>query len=88
MATATVDRFGRVVIPKPVRDELGLDPGTVLEIEPAAHGVVLRVRREERDLVRENGVLVFTGKAVGDLEAAVERQRRQRARDAAAWSPW
>jgi AbrB family looped-hinge helix DNA binding protein len=82
----TIDRFGRIVIPKRVRDELGLDPGTVLEIERANRAVVLRVRQEAPDLVREDGVLVFAGEAVGDLEDAVENQRRRRARDAAAWS--
>jgi AbrB family looped-hinge helix DNA binding protein len=82
----TVDRFGRIVIPKPVRDDLGLDAGTVLEIQQVERGLVLRVRRGDRDLVRESGVLVFTGEAVGDLEGAVESQRRKRERDVTAWS--
>ena len=71
----TLDRFGRIVIPKRVRDALGLAPGTVLEIEESDDRVVLRARREEPDLVREHGVLVFTGEAAGDLETAIERQR-------------
>lgn len=28
----TIDRAGRVVIPKPVRDEAGLEPGTEVEV--------------------------------------------------------
>ncbi len=28
----TVDRFGRVVIPKEVREGLGLEPGSVLRV--------------------------------------------------------
>lgn len=68
----TLDRFGRIVIPKRVRDELGLDAGSVLQIEEAEGRIVLSLRRDEPDLVREDGVLVFTGEATGDLEGAVE----------------
>lgn len=83
---ATLDRFGRIVIPKRVREDLGLRVGSVLEIEEREDQIVLSVRRDEPDLVREDGVLVYTGEAVGDLEQAVEAQRRARARDASAWS--
>lgn len=83
---ATLDRFGRIVIPKRVREDLGLRVGSVLEIEEREDQIVLSVRRDEPDLVREDGVLVYTGEAVGDLERAVEAQRRARARDASGWS--
>lgn len=66
----TLDRFGRIVIPKRVREGLGLKAGTVLEIEEGDEELVLSVRREEPDLVREDGVLVYTGEAVGELEKA------------------
>jgi len=82
---AKIDRFGRIVIPKDVRDDVGLDAGAVLEIEGQDDRIVLTVRREEPDLVREDGVLVFTGEAVGDLEGAVQRQRRLRSERAAVW---
>ncbi len=29
----TIDRAGRIVVPKPLRDELGVVPGQVLELE-------------------------------------------------------
>ncbi|HSL82768.1 MAG TPA: AbrB/MazE/SpoVT family DNA-binding domain-containing protein [Thermoanaerobaculia bacterium] len=85
---ATLDKFGRIVIPKRVREDFGLDPGTVLEIEGDRGRIVLYPRRTEPDLVREDGVLIFTGEAAGDLEGAVEVQRRRRARHAAAWGDW
>jgi AbrB family looped-hinge helix DNA binding protein len=81
----TLDRFGRIVIPKRVREDLNLRTGSVLKIEERDDQIVLSLRREEPDLVREGGVLVFTGEAVGDLEDAVEAQRRARSREAAAW---
>lgn len=81
---ATLDKFGRIVIPKRVREDLGLDPGTVLDIEGGEGRIVLSPRRAEPDLVREDGALVFTGEAVGDLEGAVEALRHRRSRDVAA----
>lgn len=81
----TLDKFGRVVIPRRVRDQLGLGPGTVLEVETHDEDIVLRPRRAEPDLVEEDGVLVFTGEPTGDLEAAVEEQRAARSVHLAAW---
>lgn len=81
---ATLDKFGRIVIPKSVREDLGLDAGTVLEIKGGEGRIVLSPRRAEPDLVREDGVLVFTGEAVGGLEGVVEAQRHRRFRDLAA----
>lgn len=81
----TIDRFGRIVIPKRVRDDLGLRAGSVLEIAEVEDEIVLRVRREEPDLVREDGVLIYTGEPAGDLEQAVEAERRSRVGDVSAW---
>lgn len=83
---ATLDRFGRIVIPKRLRDHLGLEAGSVLEIQQRdGDRIVLRVRREEPDLSRVDGVLVYGGEATGDLERAVEAQREARSAEAAAW---
>lgn len=84
----TLDKFGRVVIPKAVREHLGLGPGAVLEIEEGEReGILLRPRRPEPDLMEEEGVLVFTGEPTANLEWAVERQRQSRDRGLAAWPP-
>ena len=38
---ATLDRFGRIVIPKKVRDNLDLGPGSQMRIEEIDYGIVL-----------------------------------------------
>ena len=38
----TIDRAGRIVVPKPFRDRFNLVPGTELAIEAAGDGVTLR----------------------------------------------
>ena len=70
MAT-TLNRFGRVVIPKRIRGDLGLLPGTVLKVEERGGAVDLSPLGEEVAMAEEDGVLVFRGRAVGDLDAAL-----------------
>ncbi len=81
----TLDKFGRVVIPKPVRDELHLTPGTPLSIRERNGELVLKPTWEEPALKSKRGLLVFTGEPTGDLLEAVGTQRRERLRKSAAW---
>jgi AbrB family looped-hinge helix DNA binding protein len=53
----TIDKAGRLVVPKALRDRLGLQPG---EIEVTADGAALRVEPVSSDsLVQRNGRLVI-----------------------------
>lgn len=54
-----IDKAGRVVIPKPVRDELHLEPGDALEMESAGEQITLRLVRGTGPLAKEHGVWVF-----------------------------
>jgi AbrB family looped-hinge helix DNA binding protein len=57
----TVDAVGRIVVPKPLRDALGLVPGSTVDISRYGAGLqVLPTGRTAR-LVDEFGVLVATG---------------------------
>ncbi len=71
----TLDRFGRVVIPKQVRDDLGLKAGAVLQIEDTKEKILLKPVREEPHVVVKKGVLVFSGTANGDIVDAIRSQR-------------
>lgn len=76
----TLDRFGRVIIPKAVREDLHLTPGTILNLEKREGVIVLEPVWEEPPLRKKEGILVFTGQAEGDLLDAVENQRQTRDR--------
>ena len=54
-----IDGAGRLVIPKRVRDELGLSAGDTLEMERAGEAIILRPVRNRVPLVKEHGVWVF-----------------------------
>jgi AbrB family looped-hinge helix DNA binding protein len=60
-----IDKAGRVVIPKPLRKELHLEPGDALEMESAGERITLRPVRGTGPLTKEHGVWVFhTGQAL------------------------
>jgi len=55
----TIDKAGRVVIPKTLREELHLEPGDSLEMESAGEQITLRPVRGTGPLSKEHGVWVF-----------------------------
>ena len=54
-----IDKGGRVVIPKTLREELHLEPGDALEMESAGEQITLRPVRGTGPLIKEHGVWVF-----------------------------
>jgi AbrB family looped-hinge helix DNA binding protein len=78
----TVDRFGRIVVPKEIRDRHGLAPGSGVEIEDAGETIVLRRSDELPGLVEKDGILVFRGRSTGDVDGAIHAHRDERLRSA------
>ena len=67
---ATVDHFGRILIPKAIRDAAGLRAGTEVEFVADGEGVRL-LSPKEGELLREvDGVLVIAGEGVGDGDSS------------------
>jgi AbrB family looped-hinge helix DNA binding protein len=59
ITTLTMDKAGRVVLPKPVRDELQLSPGDSLEVESSEERIILRPVRGSGRIYKKQGVWVF-----------------------------
>jgi AbrB family looped-hinge helix DNA binding protein len=58
-AKLTVDKVGRIVLPKPVREKLRLAPGDELELETLDDRITLRPLRGTAQLRKKRGVWVF-----------------------------
>ncbi len=79
----TLDRAGRVVLPKTLRDEMHLSPGDTLDITVKGDEVTLRPRRGATPLQKERGVWVFrtgTPLTADETEETLRNVRAQRHR--------
>ena len=62
MNHTTLDKFGRVLLPKQVRENLGLHPGDVLDIlVREGTAVVSKAPKKGAGVAFRNGVPYFTG---------------------------
>lgn len=64
-----LDKLGRVVIPKKVREHLHLHAGSRLRLREEADGVYLEALREDPPLEERGGVLVITSDDQSPLTA-------------------
>jgi AbrB family looped-hinge helix DNA binding protein len=78
----TIDAAGRLVVPKPLREQFHLAPGSEVEIEPSGDGVIIRSADRNPALVDRAGVLVHHGPRTMmiDVAAFVRQERESRAR--------
>ena len=83
--TLKIDRVGRLVIPKSVRDRMRLVPGADIEMEETAEGLLLRRISQKPSLVEQHGILVHLGKPPKnfDWQEILEDERAERTRDIA-----
>ena len=82
-AKLTLDKAGRVVIPKKVRDKLHMSAGDSFEFTSTDDQIVLKPMREESTMFKKDGMWVFhTGKplTVEDVNAVIESVREERHR--------
>jgi AbrB family looped-hinge helix DNA binding protein len=79
VTTLTLDKAGRLVLPKPVRDELQIGPGDSLELESSEERVILRPVRGNGRIYKKQGVWVFDS---GEpLDAGVVNKTLRRVRE-------
>lgn len=77
--TITIDRAGRVVIPKPVREQFSLWEGSELEVEYTGNEIRLTVADLEPRLIEKGGLLIHHGASQGkvNLVAAMQEEKEQ-----------
>ena len=86
-ATITLDKAGRIVLPKAVREEFQLGPGDSLELEASDEAIVLRPARGNGTMKKKHGVWVFHAGTdqpltVDTVNKTVNKIRRERDRKA------
>lgn len=66
----TIDKAGRLIVPKALRDQFNLTPGCELEIEATADRITLRRADAKPTLVRKEEVLIHHGTTRTPLDLA------------------
>jgi AbrB family looped-hinge helix DNA binding protein len=75
-----IDKSGRIVVPKRLRDHLGIHAEAELEVTPQPGGLFLRVVDQEPALVKVDGLWVHRGAAApdADWEHVIDDVRNER----------
>ncbi len=76
----TIDKLGRILVPKSVRDRYHLTAGTLLDLEADTKGVQFSLRLPKSTLVEKDGILVLQGGPMIDLDvtALINQERESR----------
>jgi AbrB family looped-hinge helix DNA binding protein len=77
----TLDKAGRIVLPKPLRDELRLQAGDTLEVEISSDEITLRPARGNAQLRKKHGIWVYrSGEPLSqtDVDKTVRNVREER----------
>lgn len=78
----TLDRAGRVLLPKMLRQELHLGPGDILQLDSQGEEITLRPVRPKALLKKERGVWVYQGEpAHVSIPELIDRERAKRLRE-------
>ena len=79
----TVDTGGRVLIPKELRDRLGVGPGDTLELSEASEQITLKPVRQTMPLEKRHGFWIYAGQtqpgATESTEGLISDDREARA---------
>ena len=75
-----IDKLGRILVPKSLRDRYHLTAGTLLELSPDAKGLQFSLTIPTSTLIEKDGILVLQGSPSMDLDVTAfinqERERR------------
>jgi AbrB family looped-hinge helix DNA binding protein len=77
----TLDKAGRIVLPKPLRDELRLEAGDTLEVEISRDEITLRPSRGHAQLRKKHGIWVYrSGEPLtqATVDKTVQKVRQER----------
>ena len=78
----SLDKAGRLVLPKSLREEMQLGAGDTLVLESEAERITLRPVRSHALLQKEQGVWVYQGEpSNASIPDLVELQRAKRPRE-------
>jgi AbrB family looped-hinge helix DNA binding protein len=82
--TLRIDKAGRIILPKPIRDRLQLREGSELALEEHPDGLVLRRVERKSSMAQEHGIWVHQGQTPSGFhwDTIVDSIRDEQIKDA------
>jgi AbrB family looped-hinge helix DNA binding protein len=78
-AKVTLDKAGRVTLPKKLREAWHLVPGDLIQLKSEGGEITLRPLRRKAPLTNEQGVWVYQGEPThASIPDLIDRQRKKR----------
>jgi len=74
----TLDKFGRIIIPKRFREQLGINSKSTLNISEDGKRIVIELVQEKKPVVDRDGILVFTGSLEDKKSDLIKSDRNRR----------
>ena len=75
---ATLDKFGRVLIPKKFRELLGISTNSSINILNDGSRIIIEPVIENKPIVENDGILIYTGKIQSDIDNEINLERIRR----------
>lgn len=85
MELTTIDESGRVLIPKQVREQLGINTEAQLSLEIKEGRIILQPILKEAETYYEQGVLVVKTEPLDNLETIIDELREERSNELTSW---
>jgi AbrB family looped-hinge helix DNA binding protein len=76
-----IDKAGRVVLPKGVREELAINPGDLFKVSVQGNQVTLQLNREKAGFIKRGRALVFSTGGTDLLDPEIIEHIRSSERD-------
>jgi len=85
----SIDRFGRIVLPKEIRDRFGVKPGTEFELEERGDAILLKPVQKMAKIIDKGGWLVVEtgGRPLTQEEVDDSIRKVREERDKKIWNP-
>ena len=76
---AKLDKFGRILIPKKIREDLRISQDSQINIINDGNRIIIEPIEEQTALIEKNNLLVYTGKISSiEVDDEIKKQRAVR----------
>jgi len=73
-----IDKFGRIVIPKKIRNDFGLKNNTEVEVEATSDNIIVRPKPSNPFVIDKDGILVVCSEPLEPFTDFLQENREDR----------